>query len=242
MAQTRCLQVYTAMSRTIRFISAFLFVLGFSLPAVTPAEAQRPGSKILVSIDQRRLWLVHGKDTVMSRPVAVGMHENFTYNGKTFRFDTPRGQRKVLKKEPHPFWVPPDWHYLEKAVKQGLTPVQLKEGEAVELSDGTFLEVRGTEVGRINHYGNWYPWTQGMELIFDGKIFIPPLNSPQRRIPDALGPRKLDMGDGYLIHGTHPYNQDSIGQAVSHGCVRMSNEDVVVLYDLVEVGTPVVIF
>ncbi len=58
-------------------------------------------------------------------------------------------------------------------------------------------------------------------------------------MPDALGPFKLDMGDGYLIHGTHYYNEESIGEAVSHGCVRMNNDDLTRLYRLVPRGTVV---
>ncbi|NPV26419.1 MAG: L,D-transpeptidase family protein [Firmicutes bacterium] len=42
---------------------------------------------------------------------------------------------------------------------------------------------------------------------------------------------------GYGIHGTN--NPSSIGMAASHGCVRMFNEDVIELYDLVDIGTPV---
>jgi len=41
----------------------------------------------------------------------------------------------------------------------------------------------------------------------------------------------------YGIHGTN--NPKSIGKAVSHGCIRLYNEDVVVLYDLTPIGTPV---
>lgn len=41
----------------------------------------------------------------------------------------------------------------------------------------------------------------------------------------------------YGIHGTN--NPKSIGKAVSHGCIRMYNEDVVELYDMVGIGTPV---
>ncbi|MDD4801994.1 MAG: peptidoglycan-binding protein [Syntrophomonas sp.] len=44
---------------------------------------------------------------------------------------------------------------------------------------------------------------------------------------------------GYGIHGTN--NPDSIGKAVSHGCIRLHNQDVIVLYDLVRIGTPVII-
>jgi lipoprotein-anchoring transpeptidase ErfK/SrfK len=64
----------------------------------------------------------------------------------------------------------------------------------------------------------------------------------QRAVPDALGPYKLDTGDGYLIHGTNIFNEESIGDAVSHGCVRMSNEDLEKLYPMVPVGTRVFIF
>lgn len=42
---------------------------------------------------------------------------------------------------------------------------------------------------------------------------------------------------GYGIHGTN--NPKSIGKAVSHGCVRLYNEDVIKLYDQVPIGTPV---
>lgn len=42
---------------------------------------------------------------------------------------------------------------------------------------------------------------------------------------------------GYGIHGTN--NPKSIGRAVSHGCVRMYNKDVIQIYPLTPIGTPV---
>ena len=62
--------------------------------------------------------------------------------------------------------------------------------------------------------------------------------------PDnPLGRRWIEFasGDGWQIgfHGTpHP---ELLGQAVSHGCVRMRNEDVVKVYDRVRVGTVVIV-
>jgi lipoprotein-anchoring transpeptidase ErfK/SrfK len=46
----------------------------------------------------------------------------------------------------------------------------------------------------------------------------------------------LDRGN-YAIHGTN--NPASIGRYVSHGCIRMYNQDIVDLYGRVPVGTPV---
>ena len=208
-------------------------------PIVT--EAPDESTRIVVSIDKRWLWYITGQDTIMSVPVAVGMNRGFEFAGRSFHFSTPRGTRRVLAKEPAPVWTVPEWHYYERARNQGLEIVKLTRDSRVDLSDGTVITVRGDDVGRINHYGNFWPFTPGNEIIFDGKVFVPPMGTNQRRVPNALGPYKLDTGNGYLIHGTHLYNETSVGEAVSHGCVRMNNDDLERLYRMVETGTKVVI-
>ena len=59
-------------------------------------------------------------------------------------------------------------------------------------------------------------------------------------VGNPLGARALYIGNRiYRIHGTaEPW---TIGQAVSSGCIRLTNEDVMDLYDRVEVGTKVVV-
>jgi lipoprotein-anchoring transpeptidase ErfK/SrfK len=55
---------------------------------------------------------------------------------------------------------------------------------------------------------------------------------------NPLGTRWMGLGfKGYGIHGTNMPN--SIGQAASHGCIRMRNHDVEELFELVQVGDPV---
>jgi hypothetical protein len=196
--------------------------------------------RIVISREARRLWLMRGDSAVFTAPVAVGRDTIFRYGEREWDFNTPTGRMTVLAKETSPLWVPPDWHYLEKAVERGLEPVQLRNSQRVELTDSTVIEVRNDEVGRTNRYGNWRPFTPGHEIIFDDQIFIPPIGSPQRRIPEVLGTHRLILGDGYLIHGTP--EEDSIGDWASHGCVRMFNVDVAELYDRVPVRTPVYIY
>jgi hypothetical protein len=213
-------------------------------PGLEPASepAPEPVREILVSLDRRMLWLVEGRDTLMRAPVAIGMGQDFTYNGRKYHFSTPRGERTVRGKAKDPLWIPPEWHYYEKAVKMGLdSVVRLTDDAFITLGDSSYLVVREDQVGRVNHFGNFAPFTPGTEIVFDGIMYIPPTSTAQRRVPHALGPFKLDMGDGYLIHGTHIYNEDSIGDAVSHGCVRMRNEDLIELYPMVPVGTKVTI-
>jgi len=210
--------------------------------AVYRAAKAAKGRKILVSTEDKWLWLVHGRDTLVSAPIAIGIGKTFEYNGKKWKFATPRGKRTVRLKQADPIWTVPEWHYYEKAAQRGLEAVHLKPDEPYLLEDGTWIEVRDDQVGRVNQFGNWWPFSQDFEIIFDGKIFIPPMNTTQRRVTNALGPYKLDTGDGYLIHGTHTYNEESIGSAASHGCIRMRNSDLGVLYELVRPGTPVYIF
>jgi lipoprotein-anchoring transpeptidase ErfK/SrfK len=61
---------------------------------------------------------------------------------------------------------------------------------------------------------------------------------------NPLGARAMYLYSGgkdtiYRIHGTN--EADTIGEAVSSGCIRMLNDDVADLYDRVKVGTPVVV-
>jgi lipoprotein-anchoring transpeptidase ErfK/SrfK len=57
---------------------------------------------------------------------------------------------------------------------------------------------------------------------------------------NPLGARALYLGSTlYRIHGTNqPW---TIGGAVSSGCIRMRNEDVIDLYERVKVGTQVIV-
>lgn len=196
--------------------------------------------RVVVSTQDRGLWLMRGDSILFTAPVAVGMSESFTWAGKTYDFTTPHGVRRVLRKQPDPLWVPPDWHYFEKAAEGNLKVVHLNAKSKIRLADSTTIEVRGAQVGRVNQFGNFWPFTPGKEIIFEGKIFVPPIGSDQRKIPEVLGTHKLEIGEGYLIHGTN--EETSIGDAVSHGCVRMYNEDVDTVYQRVPVGTPVYIF
>ena len=57
---------------------------------------------------------------------------------------------------------------------------------------------------------------------------------------EGLDPENANTRERYIyFHGTN--REDLIGTPASHGCVRLRNEDMVELFDLVPAGTPVVI-
>ncbi len=59
--------------------------------------------------------------------------------------------------------------------------------------------------------------------------------------PDnPLGKYAMRLGvAGYLIHGTDAAKADGIGMRVTHGCMRLYNEDIAKLFPLVPIGSPV---
>lgn len=61
------------------------------------------------------------------------------------------------------------------------------------------------------------------------------------RIDEAtLGAFALYLGDGYMIHGT--LYQRYLGRPVTHGCIRLGDDDLEAVYRASPVGTPVLLF
>ncbi|HET8774659.1 MAG TPA: L,D-transpeptidase [Thermoanaerobaculia bacterium] len=76
-------------------------------------------------------------------------------------------------------------------------------------------------------------------FVEEGKK-IPPPDSPLRKEKGTMGKYALDLGDRVMIHGTN--DPKSIGRRVSHGCIRLPNDMLKVLWKEAEVGTEVYIF
>jgi lipoprotein-anchoring transpeptidase ErfK/SrfK len=94
-----------------------------------------------------------------------------------------------------------------------------------------------TGVKRITAKKEWPSWTPPAQMLRRRpdlpRHMVGGINNP-------LGARALYLGSTlYRIHGSN--EPETIGQAVSSGCFRMSNEDVADLYNRVRVGTTVVV-
>jgi L,D-transpeptidase YbiS len=83
-------------------------------------------------------------------------------------------------------------------------------------------------------------WTKpDWAFIEEGKK-VPPPDSPLRKERGTMGKYALDLGDRVMLHGTN--DPKSIGRRVSHGCVRLPNDMLTLLWKEVEVGTEVWIY
>ena len=198
---------------------------------------------IVVSIADHRLWYKRGDQVLFTTQVATGSGKVLAKGGgNKWKFETPRGRLVVESKETEPVWVPPDWHYVEQAKKRGLGLVHLVRGQSIKLSDGSIITVEGIEVVRKSPDGQVIPFdvNDGREIVANKNIIVPPFGTTQRKYTGVLGTNRLNLGDGYALHGTNV--PSSIGTSVSHGCVRLRNEDIETLYQMVPVGTPVYIY
>jgi lipoprotein-anchoring transpeptidase ErfK/SrfK len=90
---------------------------------------------------------------------------------------------------------------------------------------------------RITAKKEWPGWTPPSEMLArrpDLPRYLP------GGIQNPLGARAMYLGSTlYRIHGSN--EPETIGHAVSSGCIRMTNEDVTDLYNRVGVGTMVVV-
>jgi len=95
-------------------------------------------------------------------------------------------------------------------------------------------------VAKIGRKAEWPSWTPTEEI--KKRMDVPNYVSPGPQNP--MGARALYLYEGnkdtlYRIHGTN--QPEYIGQAISSGCIRMTNEDVIDLYKRVKPGTVVVV-
>ena len=104
---------------------------------------------------------------------------------KVWTFDTPLGERRVIRKTRNPVWSKPDWAFIEEG-------------------------------------------------------FQPPKDPSLRVDTNSLGNYALYLGDGYIIHGT--LFQTLLGQGVTHGCVRLGDEDLEYVYGAIPVGARVYLY
>jgi lipoprotein-anchoring transpeptidase ErfK/SrfK len=92
-------------------------------------------------------------------------------------------------------------------------------------------------VERVSHKQEWPDWRVPAEMI-GRQPYLPRFMAGGPGNP--LGARALYLGNTvFRIHGTN--QPETIGHAVSSGCIRLDNADVIDLYDRVKVGAKVVV-
>jgi L,D-transpeptidase-like protein len=199
------------------------------------------GLRVVVSLRERHVWVMRGEDTLRTAKAAVASGMTINFAGRSWTFRTPRGKHTVVRKIRNPVWRPPDWLYAETAMQYNLELARLNPNRPVRVGADTLLVVRNGLVGLLDRKaGRFAPLPTDEHIVFNDTLYIPPFGTQNRKIEGELGQFALDLGDGYLLHGTS--DPRSIGKAVTHGCIRLGDMDLNWLYVYVPTGTPVYIY
>jgi lipoprotein-anchoring transpeptidase ErfK/SrfK len=166
-----------------------------------------------------------------------------------YNTDTNRWEERTVSTHGHGSYsaIPRTTVRYDGKYKAGTIIVETAERRLYYVLPGGEAMKYGIGVGRdgfrwsgqhtITRKAEWPGWTPPAEM----RRRVPDLPAYMPGGPDnPLGARALYIGSTlYRLHGTsEPW---TIGQAVSSGCIRLTNEDIIDLYDRVKVGSMVVV-
>ncbi len=147
------------------------------------------------------------------------------------------------------------WQFLTKLNRTD--PKRLREGQKLKVIDGPFgAVVTLSDFELVVHHNGQYVRGYRTCIGKDGsspvgkfkiinKVANPQYTDPDGKVFSGTDPKNplgkfwLDLGESYGIHGTIEPN--SIGKAESRGCIRLMNDDVAEVYDILDVGSEVII-
>ena len=244
----------------IRTVAAALAGLAFLVPASSLAAGQATGAPMAISPDITDPWVVQ---FVPGKPRPVFTAPKTT---RSFLFGTPATPSPALT-QPTIFRAPggaqppatgsgtrkvdprflPQMVAYPTAESSGTIVIDTNQrhlylilGSGQAMRYGVGVGRPGFEwagVHKVTRKAEWPDWTPPPEML-ERQPGLPRFMKGGPNNP--LGARALYLGSSlYRIHGSNePW---TIGHAVSSGCIRMRNEDVVDLYGRVGVGTKVIV-
>ena len=138
--------------------------------------------------------------------------------------------------EPGTLVVDPDNRFLYHVLSYG-TAVRYGVG----VGRAGFAWAGNAQIGMKRRWPRWVPPREMVDRDPRARQWV---NGQPGGPQNPLGARALYLYAGgqdtlYRIHGTN--EPQSIGKAMSSGCIRMLNQDIAELYDNVIVGTPVIV-
>lgn len=125
-----------------------------------------------------------------------------------------------------------------KLIRQGPCSTGKNEKLIAGKKEFRFKTPRG--VHKVLHKQKDPVWAKPDWAFLEEGEPIPPPGDPSRFDEFTLGPYKLEIGDGYMVHGT--IWKRFMGQSVTHGCIRLLDEDIEAVYLTLPVGSKVIIY
>lgn len=155
--------------------------------------------------------------------------------GKLDKF-TPTGAYVIINTNDNHFYL-----YKNKTlIRDGVCSTGKNERLVVNEGSKEYLFLTPKGVRRVQSKQKNPVWAKPNWAFIEDGLPIPPPGDPSRFEAGTLGAYKLTLGDGYMIHGT--IWKRFMGLSVTHGCVRLLDEDLEVVFNTMSVGSKVYIY
>ncbi|PIQ47272.1 MAG: L,D-transpeptidase [Cytophagales bacterium CG12_big_fil_rev_8_21_14_0_65_40_12] len=154
---------------------------------------------------------------------------------KKIAANTPQKNYIVINSTANEFYLYKGARLIKKDICSTGSYIKLKQGEnkkwIFKTPKGEFKILNKT-VNPVWKKPDWAFVEEGLK--------VPSPNHPSRFEYGVLGDYSLSIGDGYLLHGT--LYQRFLGLPVTHGCVRLNDENLELIYKSLPIGSKVYIF
>jgi L,D-transpeptidase ErfK/SrfK len=236
--------------KTTGMIRGFLILI--CLLFIQPSSTGAGDEAYLYHLFQQPTGLDVQENTLIGSPQRYIVKDKDTLLDIARNFDLGFSEMQLMYKEIDP-WIPPEG--LELVIPtQWVLPEGIWQGIVINIPEMR-LYLFYKEISMVKTYPIGIGVTENTTPV--GKFYIqekvvnPTWHIPvslrekyegEKKIPpgpdNPLGSRWLGLSiKGYGIHGTNiPW---AVGRLVTHGCIRLYPEDIIRLYPIVSVGTPV---
>ncbi|UCE03922.1 MAG: L,D-transpeptidase [Candidatus Latescibacterota bacterium] len=119
-------------------------------------------------------------------------------------------------------------------------PCSTGSNTTLQAPDGrrwSFRTPRGRR--RVHHKAERPTWYRPDWSFVEEGLPIPQRDDPARWVQGLLGRYAIDIGGGYLVHGS-PW-RIGVGEKNTHGCVRLRDDDLACVYAALQVGDVVIL-
>ena len=173
--------------------------------------------------------------SVISHAVSEKMAKDINKLKRRMDFKTPKSPYLVINTAENEFILYSGKKVLRKGICSTGSYVMLEKDEQEKW---IFRTPKG--IFSIKDKNTNPVWKKPDWAFIEEGLPVPSINHPSRFEYGVLGEYSLSLGGGYLIHGT--LYKRFLGMPVTHGCIRMNDEDLKVVFQTMGFGSKVYIY
>ena len=193
-----------------------------------------PDIRRIVVSEKNKSILFFNSENDSIKAIHASLEKSFLKLQKRAASYTPSSPYMVVNTSLNEFFM----YQNRKLVRYG----KCSTGSYVQLEGSDRRWIFKTPRGEFRIHGKTTSpvWKKPDWAFVEEGMPVPPSDHPSRYEYGVLGDYALSIGQGYLIHGT--LYKRYLGAAVTHGCIRLNDEDLEKVYKTMVIGSRVYIY